>query len=398
MALIACVLVPQLAVAVARRDDRALADAPLVLYAQERQRATVVAASPDTGLAPGTPLRQAIVRCPGAVYRPAAPDHDQQALAALVRLLEAFSPRVAADPLMSDARIELDLGGSSIAHAIALTQRIASQIQANLRLMPALGVATTRFVARHAATVAGAGATVIVPAGLEANFLAPHPVTTLPIDDETTHRLHLLGLYTIGDLACLPLDALQAQFGGIGRTLYHLARGSGDALPIGRSPAPTALIRRGRFAGPLTNRTLLETAIERLAAPLTAQLATGGWAARAIALTLSLADGVPWTGERALRTPTADPRLLTQAFLALNRAAMLESGVEAVTLHITALVATVATQRDLFAPAAGRAEELDRALDRLRARYAGSFVRAQLNNLTAHLPEQRVRFDPWEPQ
>src|SRR5437016_4853503 len=109
MALIASVLLPQLAIAVMRRDDPALADMPLVLYAEGRQRATVVAASVETGLAPGMPLRQAVVRCPAAIYRPATPERDQQTFAALVRLLQAFSPRVAAQPLTHDARIDLDL-------------------------------------------------------------------------------------------------------------------------------------------------------------------------------------------------------------------------------------------------------------------------------------------------
>src|SRR5215208_2446749 len=98
MALIACVQIPQLAIAVARRDDPALVDTPLVLYAEGRQRAAVVAASAETGLAPGMPLRQAVVRCPAAIYRPATPARDQQTLAALVQILQAFSPRVTAQP------------------------------------------------------------------------------------------------------------------------------------------------------------------------------------------------------------------------------------------------------------------------------------------------------------
>jgi DNA polymerase IV len=398
MALIGCVQIPEFAIAVARRDNPTLADSPLVLYGEGRQRATVAAASAETGIRPGVSLRQALVRCPHAIVRPAAPDRTQQVLAALIHLLHTFSPRVAAHSLSDDAQIELDLGRSTFAETIVLTQRITEQIQASLQLVPALGVAATRFVAQRAADVAGTGATVIVPAGAERTFLAPQPVETFPVDGETIQRLRLLGLRTIGDLAHLPLDALQAQFGGTGRRLYQLARGSNDAVPIAASAVAPTLERRGRFAGPLTNRTLLDTAIERLAARLTAQLITNGWAARTIVLTFRLEDGAPWIGTQTLRTPTTDPALLTQAFLNLSHTANLESGVETITLHINDLVRTVVTQRELFAPAAGQQQELDGALERLHTRYASSFVRAQLDDPTAHLPEQRMRFAPWEPR
>jgi len=166
--------------------------------------------------------------------------------------------------------------------------------------------------------------------------------------------------------------------------------------PIAETTAPPMLVRRGRFAGPLTNRTLLETAIGRLAARLTTQLARDGWAVGTISVTLTLEDGNPWTAHRTLSTPTADCTILTEAFLAVSRTASLASGVEAVTLQVRTLVPTIATQLDLFAPEAGQTTQREATLDRLRTRYAGSFVRAHLDTPTAQQLERRVRFDPWE--
>jgi DNA polymerase IV len=398
MAIIMCVQVPSLSIAVARRDDPTLTGMPVMLYRECRQDATVVAASSETGVTPGMPLRQALVRCPNALVRPAAPDRDRQTLVMLVDLLHACSPRVAAHPLTCDAQIDLDLGPCTLDHIMTHTQRIAEQIQADVRLTPALGVAATRFVAHFAATMAGASATIIVRAGEETMFLAPHSVATLPIDGDITRRLHLLGLQTIGELARLPLDALQAQFGDIGRTLYHLARGGSERVPIGTAASAPIRTQRGRFAGPLADRGLLDRAIERLAARLATQLAQEGWAARTIVVTLPLEEGTPWIGQRTLSTPTTDQALLTQAFLALSRTASLDAGVEAITLQACDLVPTVVIQHELFAPTAGQADARDAMLARLHSRYASSFVRVQLDDLTAVLPEQRVRFDSWEPR
>jgi hypothetical protein len=144
------------------------------------------------------------------------------------------------------------------------------------------------------------------------------------------------------------------------------------------------------------NRALLDTAIDRLVERLTAQLAAGGWAAQAITLALHVEDGVPWMAQRTLSAATADRARLMEAFRALGRTAHLESGVEAITLCISALAPTVTAQLELFAPASGQTKQLDHALERLRTRYAGSFVRASLADSSAQLPERRVRFDPQE--
>jgi DNA polymerase IV len=397
MTLIAAIQIPKLAIAVAQRDDPALAEQPLILYTAKGKQAIVAVASDETGLAAGTPLRQAAVRYPHAVFRPTDIARNHQMLNALLTLLQAFSPQVAAQAFAQDARIDLDLGRIGIPDTIALTQRLTQRIQASLGLTPALGVARTRFVAQRAAQQAGRGVTVLIPPGHEAAFLAPQPITTLPIDDTTIRQLQLFGLHTIGVLAKLPVDALQAHFGAIGHTLYHLARGESDD-PIAPTAVAPTLSQRRRFAGPLTNRLLLETAISRLLDRLGAQLTVGGWAARTIALMLTLEDGESWTAQRTLSTPTAEPAVLNAAFLALCRTAQLEAGVEALTLEINDLAPTMARQLDLFAPMSGQSKQLEGTLERLRTRYASSFVRAQITSPNAHLPEQRVRFDPWDPR
>ena len=236
-----------------------------------------------------------------------------------------------------------------------------------------------------------------VPTGWEAVFLAEHSVTALPLDAATLRRLDLLGLHTIGAIAVLPLDALQAQFGSVGVRLHRLAHGLDDQ-PIGLTPEVPQLSRTRRFAGALLNRRLLEQAIATLAARLAADLEAGGWSARAVVLTLVLEDGAPLSLDRLLVEATADRTLLAQALLALSGAAALSSGVESVTVAATDLAPTVTAQLELFAPQAGQADRLRDVLGRLGARHAGSLLRAALVDPAARLPECRVRFEPLEPR
>src|SRR5262245_49062910 len=95
MTLVACVRIPNFAIAVARRDAPNLAAQPLLLYTTDRAGATVYAAAEEVGMAAGIPLRQALARCPGAVCRPADPPRDGRTLDALVTLLGFFRWRVA---------------------------------------------------------------------------------------------------------------------------------------------------------------------------------------------------------------------------------------------------------------------------------------------------------------
>ena len=204
MTRIACVQLPNLPIAVVQRDGLAPATQPLVLYAVKRQRAVVYAASSDTDITIGQPLHQARLRCPHATYLPADPERDRQAVAALTQLLGVFSPRLEEVEVLPDAALALDLGHPQFPQELALVDRLVQQIRAELGLLPALGIASNRLVAQHAARRAGVGVALVVPSGDEAAFFAPQSISTLPFDTETLTRLDRLGLRSAGEVARLP--------------------------------------------------------------------------------------------------------------------------------------------------------------------------------------------------
>jgi len=393
--LLACVHMPNFAIALARRDDPASVDRPLVIYTTDRARSTVYDASPETGATPNTPLTHALLRAPDVVCRPADPAREQRAAAALMDLLASLSPRVAATTHQPDLTIMLDLGHIPLARMLAVTQQMAARIRTALNLRPAIGMAAAQFVAARAASVAGAGAAVVVPPGYERAFLAPQPITALPIDAEMIRRLHLLGLRTLGAVAAIPRDALAAQFGAVGFHIHRLAQGLDDQGVARLLPTPQ-IARMQRFNGPLSDQTLLEPSIAALAARLATDLETGGHAAKAVMLILAMEDGEPITMCHTLVEATANRALLAQALLRLSRQAPLDSGIEAVTVAAADLSPEIATQRNLFAPAQGQADRLRDVLGRLSARHARSVLCVTLSDPHARLPERRVRFDPLE--
>src|ERR1051326_3288383 len=84
-------------------------------------------------------------------------------------------------------------------------------------LRPRLGFANGKFAAAVAARMAEPGASApacVVPAAHTQAFLAPLSVRhLLMLEAEVQHRLELLGVRTIGDLAALPFTAVQAELG-----------------------------------------------------------------------------------------------------------------------------------------------------------------------------------------
>ena len=392
MSLVACVQIMNLPIALARRDDATLRDRPLVLYATQSGRAVVVAASDETGVTPGSALQRARVRCPHASYLPADSLRDAQAGAALTALLGTFSPKVGSVGAPPDLALVLDLGRATVAQAMALMARLMGAIERELRLACALGVGTTPLVARLAAQRAGSGAAVLVPAGQERALLAPVPLAALGVEAALAERLQRLGLRTAGDVARVPLDALQVQCGADGRRLYLLVRGQ-EALPITAVADAPALELRRRFAGAVGDRHALALTVARLAERLSARLAAGGWLAGLVGLTLELEDGEPLVLERRLAESTSDGARVRAALVGLLDTAMLECGVEAVVARADGLRAEVGRQLELFEPAGGQAMRLREITERLGGRFAESVLRAELAEPGATLPERRVRLE-----
>jgi nucleotidyltransferase/DNA polymerase involved in DNA repair len=392
--LFVAVHLPNLPIAVLRRDTPALQRQPVIVYGV-RGRQLVVAAASDRRLPPGLPLRQARLRAPTARCVVADPARDQQAIAALQAVLASLSPRLLDRSALPAVTLVADLGRASLARAMLLATEIAARVTSATQLVPALGLGATPLLAHLAAQLTGVGTAFLVHPEQTVAFLAPQPVSLLPIAPALVERLRVFGLHTIGDLAALPKGALEAQFGREGRRLACLIQGD-DPLPAAALPTAPHLTVGRRFAGPVADARLVTAALQQLAAALAARLQHGGWAARTLALTVELNDAPPQQLARTVATPTADARRLTATLDMLLAALPITCGIE--TLRVTAgdLVALQSQQLTLFAPIDGRTAQLQIALERLPPAHAATIVRAVLDQPQAPCLEQRVDYRPRE--
>src|SRR5690348_11087192 len=177
---------------------------------------------------------------------------------------------------------------------------------------PRVGAAERRFAALAAANVARAGQALIVSDDRARSFLAPLPLTLLPLERERYEELEELGVRTIGELAGLPGGAVAERLGPDGRRAWSLARGEHDGRVSARRPH-MPLVETLEFPEAVGQELTLRRGLGVLVDGLLARPERAGRPPRKLALWARLVGGASWRQVVTLREPTADPERLRLA-------------------------------------------------------------------------------------
>src|SRR5262249_24900561 len=211
--MIACVSIPGFELRAALRRSPALVLEPAALGPEaggEPLIGPVTEAAEAVGVRPGMRRGEALAACPalGPVERdPAAAG---QAWGGIRRSLEDAGFSV--DPaergcVFFEARgVERLYGGLEPALKRALAA-VGSSWD------PRAGAAERRFAALAAAAVAGPGQVLVVSGARQQEFLAPLPLSLLPLERSRYEELEALGVRSLGQLAGLPGGAVAERLG-----------------------------------------------------------------------------------------------------------------------------------------------------------------------------------------
>ncbi len=186
------------------------------------------------GIRSAMPMAQAVRLCPELINVRHSFGHYSEYSKQVMDVLRTYSPQI--------QPISIDEAFLDLSHMPETGEFYAKHIQREIRLQLSLpssiGVASNKLVAKIAtnvgkATHKGAGypnAIHVVPAGKEADFLAPLPCDALwGVGPKTAEKLSDLGMHTIGDIAAYSFDELERRFGQIGRYLHRRAQGIDDS-------------------------------------------------------------------------------------------------------------------------------------------------------------------------
>jgi nucleotidyltransferase/DNA polymerase involved in DNA repair len=395
--MVACLLIPGFELQAALRAKPRLALRPAALApaqnasgrgGREPVVGQVTAAAEAAGVRPGMRLGEALATCPELVLVEQDPAGVEQAWEGIVGRLEDHG--FAVEPA-GPGCLYFDTKG---------VERLYGGVREALRrALEAVGAgwdaAARRFAALAAASVARAGQGLVVSDDRTRDFLAPLPLTLLPLDDDRRDELADLGVKRIGELAGLPGAAVAERLGPDGRRAWSLARGDDGSRVEARRP-PTSLVERLEFPEPVANELTLRRALAAVVDRLLARPERGGRGIRKLAVSARLVGGGSWRRTLTLREATAEASVLRTALG--PKLSELPAPILALRLEVVTLAEATGRQLELVRPEGDDLRlRLAEGLRQVRA-SAGAGAVATVVEVApwSRLPEQRALLLPTE--
>jgi DNA polymerase-4 len=345
---------------------------PVVVGGQPDRRGVVSAASYEArryGIHSAMPLRTAGKLCPHAVFLEGRHDLYAQWSDRIVEILGSFSPIV---EMASIDEAYLDLTGTERLHGppLAAAHALIREIDHKTHLPCSVGLARTRLVAKVASDQAKPRGLLWVPAGAEAEFLAPLGVRRIPgIGKVTEAALHALGIERVGQLAAIPQEKLEERFGQWGTALHRKARG-GDSYEFFVDAEAKFISHSHTFGDDTRDRAVLEAMLSRLGQKAAKRLRESGLDARTVAVTIRYAGFETVTRARTLPEPAHLDQLFLETVRQLfDRNWDRRRAVRLVGVELGGLSHGGAQLNLLDASRREKLDKLARATDQLRERF-----------------------------
>ena len=310
--MIAAIVIPAFDLRAALRLRPALEAVPAALAplpGSEPLLGSVTAAAEARGVRPGMRLGEALATCPQLQLVEQDPATAEQAWEEVLRRLEdagfAVEPAEAGTVYFESSGVERLYGGLEPA-----LKRALKAVGANWEARA--GAAERRFAALAAAGVARAGQALIVSDDRTRSFIAPLPLSLLPLERDRYEELEELGVRTIGQLAGLPGGAVAERLGPDARRAWSLARGEQDGRVVPRRAAEP-IVETLEFPEAVGQELTLRRGLGVLVDRLLERPERAGRPPRKLALWARLVGGASWRRTVTLREPTADPARLRLA-------------------------------------------------------------------------------------
>jgi nucleotidyltransferase/DNA polymerase involved in DNA repair len=402
----ACVFTPHFAIGVELLDRPDLHGRPLVIGDSQGQHRVVLDCSPETaaqGVRPGMPVREALGLCRDAVFLPPDLIRYHKASEAFLRVLSSVSPLVE-DGDLGLAYVAVDGLQGHYEDEMALGETLVRAVRDGVGLEASVGIAEGKFPAWAAAAVSAPGEVTAVPAGKEREFLAPLDISLLPCSPNTLRRLEFFGLRAIGDLAALPLGAVQAQFGPEGRRLWELAHGL-DREPLRPRRHEESVSERLTFPEPAVSTEALLVGGRQLLGRLFRQPALRHRAVRRMRLRAALTNGPAspvgrrsWERTVTFREATSDRDQMLYVLRCTLEASLPSRPVEEMEVTLSDLTGETGKQEGLFVAKGRRRTQLEEALRQLKARFGQSPVYHIVEvEPWSRIPERRLALIDYDP-
>ena len=271
--------------AVEELEQPELRSKPLVVGGDPHGRGVVATANYEArkfGIHSAMAAAEALRRCPHAVF--VRPRHTlyreySQAVWTAVREVVPTVERTGLD----EGYLDIGAVAADFARARVVAEAVQAAVRGATSLSCSLGVASSKVVAKIASDRRKPGGLTVVPAGREAEFLAPFDVRRLPgVGPRAEERLSRSGVETIGALAALPDGELRRLLPGkLGPLLRDRARGI-DPRPLETTSETISISTEETFDRDIADVEQLKAEVRRMAERVAERLEKGSQTARTV--------------------------------------------------------------------------------------------------------------------
>ncbi|MEI5583045.1 MULTISPECIES: DNA polymerase IV [unclassified Agromyces] len=291
-----------------------------VLVGGTAGRGVVAAASYEArryGVNSAMPMSVALQRCPDAVVLRGDYARYAEYSERVISIFRSLTPLV--EPLSIDEAF-LDVSGARRLHGTPaeIAWTIRRRVRDETGLTCSVGVAASKYVAKVASGRAKPDGMLVVPATETTEFLHPLPVSALwGVGRVTEESLLRLGLRTVGDVAGMPVEALERAVGpALAARLTQLANGI-DPRDVETRRVEKSIGHETTFDHDLVDRDDIARELLRLATDVGVRLRRADVVARTVTLKLRYGDFTTVTRSRTLAEPTDVARRIYDEALVL---------------------------------------------------------------------------------
>ena len=352
---------------------------PVIVGGDPERRGVVASASYEArplGIHAGMSLSEARRLCPQATFIQANFSRYREASEKFMEILADFSPCI--EPLGLDEAY-LDVTGCEEPYGSfrQMALAIKDRIRRELEITASVGVATCKVVAKIASELRKPDGLLEVTPGQEHYFLSPLPVARLPgVGKKTEPVLKGMGITTIGELASLPLNIVEKNFGKFGVVIHRYANGIDDR----RVEAPgeaKSISKQTTLAQDTLDRHFLEANLHHLCQQVSAELRSRDKQATCITLKLRYADFKRITRQVTLKEASNVRQVIFAAALRLLSQVLAQKGkpVRLIGIRVSSLSGKE-RQLHMFDSETEKLEHLDKAIDQIRRKYGPTSIKA----------------------
>jgi len=227
-----------------------------------------------------------------------------------------------------------------------------------------IGIGPGKFAAYAAALYSRIGQPFKAPEDLGA-FFYDLSIDILPLPFNTRERLRSFALFTLGDIASLPVGPFQAQFGHEGKLIWQLIHGI-DKSPVTPRNREDVIEETLNFLIPTSSSQALITAVEVLLKRALARPELKGRVPRIVSLSWYGEQGIPWGRDFSFKSPSVSKRRILSRIWAFLEGTSLLEAIESLSLSLKHLTGETGYQFSVFSDVRRR-EQLDHNIRQLNS-------------------------------